>query len=277
MEKCSDIKEQYTCACPEHFQGKRCEKFYPQVKSCQAIWMTRPGPYSGVYNLVISENKTVKTYCDFSSETGTAWTLIESFSLSNKEFYKNKPFYHDFPRNENNFTWLDFRVSYQALVNIRDNSTHWRVTCDFPSGLSYTDYARASLKDTDLLTFVNQDKCQRYEFVSARGINCTDCTGMLFKGMISICTQILIGAGEMAVNGIQERTQKLVKIILVCTPILIHSISAQKSRCPLRSGGLDQSCESQTICTQLYLSLNDNCIRKNCKTSCNLTTPKINN
>ena len=181
MEKCTDVKERYTCACLEHFQGKRCETFNPEVKSCQAMKIIKPGSHSGVYNFVISDNETTKTYCDFSSETGKAWTLIESFSLANKEFYKDKPFYQDFPRNENNFTWLDFRVSYQALVNIRHNSTHWRVTCDFPSGFSYTDYARASLKDTDLLTFVNQDKCQRYEFVSVRGINCTDCAGMLVQ------------------------------------------------------------------------------------------------
>ena len=181
VEKCDDVKEQYICTCPEHYSGRQCEIFDPKAKSCQAIIRIQPGSISGVYNLVISSNKTIQTYCDFSSEAGKAWTLIESFSLGNKDFYKEKPFYHDFPRNENNFTWNEFRVSYQALDNIRDNSTHWRVTCGFPSGLSYTDYARASLNDTDLLTFVNQDRCRRYEFVSVRGINCTDCKGMLVQ------------------------------------------------------------------------------------------------
>ncbi|XP_068708450.1 uncharacterized protein [Montipora foliosa] len=177
-ETCGNIKEQYACACSEHYYGKRCELFNPAVKSCQSIARIKPGVVSGIYDLVISFNKTIRTYCDFSSEAGKAWTLIESFSLGNKEFYKNKPFYHDFPRNENNFTWDDFRVSYQALVTIRDNSTHWRVTCSFPSGLTYSDYARASLTATDLLTFANQDKCRQYEYVSVRGINCTDCKGM---------------------------------------------------------------------------------------------------
>ena len=177
-ETCSNIKEQYACACSEHYYGKRCELFNPAVKSCQSIARIKPGVVSGIYDLVISFNKTIRTYCDFSSEAGKAWTLIESFSLGNKEFYKNKPFYHNFPRNEKNFTWDDFRVSYQALVTIRDNSTHWRVTCSFPSGLTYSDYARASLTATDLLTFANQDKCRRYEYVSVRGINCTDCKGM---------------------------------------------------------------------------------------------------
>lgn len=177
VEKCDDVRERYTCACPEHYHGKRCEIFYPRVKSCQAYLKLKPGSQSGVYNL----NETTQTYCDFESgQSGKAWTLIESFSQKYKAFYKRKPFYYDFPRNENTFSWNDFRVSYQTMVNIRDNSTHWRVTCDFPSGLTFTDYARASLKDTDILTFVN-DSCQRYEYISVRGINCSSCRGMLVQ------------------------------------------------------------------------------------------------
>ena len=144
-EKCSDVREPYTCTCSKYYKGKRCEQFYPEVKSCQGVKIFRPGSRSGVYELVISDNKTVQSYCDFTSEAGKAWTLIESFSLSNKGIYKNKPFYHDFPRNENNFTWDDFRVSYQALVNIRNNSTHWRVTCTFPSVMP-TTHALRSMK-----------------------------------------------------------------------------------------------------------------------------------
>lgn len=177
VEKCNDVREQYTCACPEHYRGRRCEIFHPRVKSCQAYMKLKPGSQSGAYNL----NDTVQTYCDFDSEAGKVWTLIESFSLANKAFYQRKPFYYNYPRNETRFNWNDFRVSYQAMVNIRDNSTHWRVTCNFPSGLSFTDYARASLQDTDILTFINQDRCQKYELVSVRGISCLNCLGMLVQ------------------------------------------------------------------------------------------------
>ena len=123
-ESCSDIREQYTCACPQHYQGKRCEIFHPRVKSCQSYLDLKPESKSGVYYL----NGTVQSYCDFDSEPGKVWTLIESFSLENKAFYKRQPFYFNFPRNETRFNWNDYRVSYQAMVNIRDNSTHWRVT-----------------------------------------------------------------------------------------------------------------------------------------------------
>ena len=126
-------------------------------------------------------NDTIQSYCDFDSEPGKVWTLIESFSLENKAFYKRKPFYFNVPRNETRFNWNDYRVSYQAMVNIRDNSTHWRVTCNFLSGLNFTDYARTTLQDTDILTFVNQDSCQKYEYISVRGRSCTDCSGMLVQ------------------------------------------------------------------------------------------------
>ena len=137
----------------------------------------KPESQSGVYNL----NDTVQTYCDFDSEAGKVWTLIESFSLENKAFFDGKPFYSNFPRNETRSNWNDFRVSYLGMVNIRDNSTHWRVTCNFPSGLDFTDYARATLQATDILTFVNEDRCQKYEYISVRGQNCTDCLGMLVQ------------------------------------------------------------------------------------------------
>ena len=144
---------------------------------CQFYIDLKPESESGVYNL----NDTVQTYGDFDSEAGKVWTLIQSFSLENKAFYKREPFYFNFPRNETRFNWNDFRVSYQAMVNIRDNSTHWRVTCNFPSGLDFTDYARATLQATDILTFVNQDRCRKYEYISVRGQSCTDCSGMIVQ------------------------------------------------------------------------------------------------
>ncbi|XP_027049742.1 uncharacterized protein LOC113677175 [Pocillopora damicornis] len=177
VESCDNIRKQYTCACPRNYQGKRCEIFHPRVKSCQSYIDLKPESESGVYNL----NDTVQTYCDFDSEAGKVWTLIQSFSLENKAFYKREPFYFNFPRNETRFNWNDFRVSYQAMVNIRDNSTHWRVTCNFPSGLDFTDYARATLQATDILTFVNQDRCRKYEYISVRGQSCTDCSGMIVQ------------------------------------------------------------------------------------------------
>ena len=54
-EKCSDVREPYTCTCSKYYKGKRCEQFYPEVKSCQGVKIFRSGSHSGVYELVISE------------------------------------------------------------------------------------------------------------------------------------------------------------------------------------------------------------------------------
>ena len=83
---------------------ERDEIFHPRVKSCQSYIDLKPESESGVYNL----NDTVQTYCDFDSEAGKVWTLIQSFSLENKAFYKREPFYFNFPRNETRFNWNDF-------------------------------------------------------------------------------------------------------------------------------------------------------------------------
>ncbi|CAH3170151.1 unnamed protein product [Pocillopora meandrina] len=142
------------------------------------------------------------------------WTLIESFSLGNKDFYNQKPLYYNFPRNETRFNWNDYRVSYQAMVNIRHNSTHWRVTCNFPSGLNFTDYARATLQDTDILTFVNQDSCQRYEYISVRGRSCTNCSGMLVQRDTQHMHTDSYWSGKTVALGIQVQVPWSTKITL---------------------------------------------------------------
>ena len=68
QETCSDVKQQCTCACSEHYHGNRCEVFQPMLNSCQAMARIRQGVVSGIYNFNVSGDKTVKTYCDFTSD-----------------------------------------------------------------------------------------------------------------------------------------------------------------------------------------------------------------
>ena len=39
---------------------------------------------SGLYKIIDDTNQTLQVFCDFNSEPGFAWNLVESFSLSNK-------------------------------------------------------------------------------------------------------------------------------------------------------------------------------------------------
>ena len=43
---------------------------------------------SGLYEIIDDDNKTFEAFCDFDSEPGFAWNLIQSFSLSNKDLMK---------------------------------------------------------------------------------------------------------------------------------------------------------------------------------------------
>ena len=61
---------------------------------------------SGVYQLFDPTNNSVyDVFCDFTSEKGFVWTLIESFSFRYNDEFKDKAFYEDHPLNQEAFTW----------------------------------------------------------------------------------------------------------------------------------------------------------------------------
>ena len=132
---------------------------------------------SGVYQLF--DPTTISLYevfCDANSEKGFVWTLIESFSRHNKNEFANKPFYKSYPINQDAFTWSKFRLSLPRMIATANRSTHVRATCNFNTEeLQYRDYFRAKLSDTDVMR-LNFDGCKKYEFISIRGYNCTNCT-----------------------------------------------------------------------------------------------------
>ena len=43
---------------------------------------------SGSYKIINDDNETFQVFCDFDSEPGFAWNLIQSFSLSNKDLMR---------------------------------------------------------------------------------------------------------------------------------------------------------------------------------------------
>ena len=58
-------------------------------------------PTSGIYILRDITGKTFEVFCDFDSEKGFAWTLIESFSFSNNGKVQHEHFSKDKPYGEN--------------------------------------------------------------------------------------------------------------------------------------------------------------------------------
>lgn len=127
------------------------------------------------------QDKPFKVFCDFTSESGAAWTLVQSHTLANNDQFKKKPLYlFDEPVNEDSPEWNAYRLSKSRMMSVRQTSTHWRATCNFPTdGVDFRDYLRASLGDFDIMAS-STSQCRRYEFINIRGIKCSACTAWTF-------------------------------------------------------------------------------------------------
>ena len=77
------------------------------ARSCLDFY--RHGKHQNAINDVFDEsNQLFEVFCDFETDPNRVWTLITSFSLSNKDQYK-VAFSIDYPRNENKPNWVDYR------------------------------------------------------------------------------------------------------------------------------------------------------------------------
>ena len=138
---------------------------------------------SGYYQIKIEKNcndayHTV--YCDMESEPGSAWTLVQSYALKNKdtpEFTKT-PLKYDAPVHSDTPSWNAYRMSHSQMSHLKKHSTHWRITCDFQSNSVdlRRDYALASFLDFDAMTFEGFGVCKMMKYINIRGHQCFDCT-----------------------------------------------------------------------------------------------------
>lgn len=174
-ELCKHAKHKFNCSCAMGYFGKFCQK--RQATSCKEHLEKYTRAESGVYSIFDPiKNFIYEAFCDFNDKNGFVWTLFESFSLANKNEFAVKPFYVDYPVNENAFDWNKFRLSFSRMKMISSNSTHVRATCNFnTAGLNYTDYLRAKITDIDVIR-LKIDGCKKYEYINIRGYSCGQCT-----------------------------------------------------------------------------------------------------
>ena len=179
-ESCEDAKNKFNCTCAVGYYGRFCQK--RRATSCKEQLQKNKGSKSGVYQLFDPTNMTVyEVFCDAVSEKGFIWTLIESFSLRNNHEFKHKAFYKEYPVNQEAFTWSKFRLSWSRMITTAKRSTHVRATCNFNTEeLKYRDYLRAKLNDIDVMR-LKFDGCKKYEFISIRGYNCSNCTAQFVQ------------------------------------------------------------------------------------------------
>ena len=175
---CDVTKRRFNCTCPTGFSGFKCQ-IVPPLKSCRDVLLFEKTKSNGIYNIVDQNNISFPVYCDFGSETGMAWTLIQSHSFQNNGAFTDKPFYlYNLPINQNTPEWSSYRLSMSRMKSIGNISTHWRATCNFHTdGMDYRDYWKVSIESLDL--FVKpptHDFCVFSEYVNVRGNECTNCT-----------------------------------------------------------------------------------------------------
>ena len=173
---CNVNKRRFHCTCPPGYTGHRCQTALPP-RSCKDVVLLRKVKNSGIYNISDQHKISFPVYCDFNSEPGFAWTLIQSHSLQNKDAFKKAFYLHDMPINQDAPEWNNYRLSMSRMKSIRNVSTHWRATCNFPSDrIDFRDYIRSSFAKNDLFAVPGADRCAWYELVDIRGNRCTECT-----------------------------------------------------------------------------------------------------
>ncbi|XP_048590081.1 uncharacterized protein LOC125573577 [Nematostella vectensis] len=130
---------------------------------------------SGIYTITFSDGARGKVWCDLTSEPDSAWTMILSFAMKNRQIraFCNDPFKLNSPRQSENPNWQDYRIELSKMQHLVAQSTHWRATTGFPVyGVDYRDYARGLLSKLDV--FTDTSSCHDIEYVNVRGYSATD-------------------------------------------------------------------------------------------------------
>ena len=158
-----DIRNRFKCKCKHSFSGKYCNKCMhgytgknclTKITSCRGYANGTRNP--GIYYIRNHENKPVKVFCDFERDSNISWTLVQSYSFENRKAYQ-KPFFSDFPMNASKpaNNWLSYRLGKQMMNLVQNDSTKWRVTCDFDKTLTAikTDFIEGTKADLDIINF----------------------------------------------------------------------------------------------------------------------------
>ena len=118
-----------------------------------------------------------------------------SYTLGNNAHYSDQPLRNDNPRNENEANWEDYRLSKSRMLIIQNETTHWRMTCNYntQSIADKIDYLRVNNAMLEMLNYDSNDyptnnRCKMVEYLNIRGGSCSQCSVAISQstGMLSI-------------------------------------------------------------------------------------------
>ena len=169
-----------TLQCQLGFTGENCQC---TPKSCRSFFNSDPTLPSGNYVLYDKTGQSLKAYCDFTIDSGKVWTLVMSYTSGNNSHYQKQPLRNNFPRNENEVNWGDYRLSKTRMATIQNDTTHWRMTCNYntQSIADKVDYLRVKHVAYYVLShnsalYPDNDRCTSVENLNIRGDFCSNCS-----------------------------------------------------------------------------------------------------
>ena len=137
---------------------------HPIANHCSTLSGSPQDTLHGFYQISLY-NSHVTIYCDFESERGSAWALVESFSFENSKIkqVREHSLSENAPLNENTPNWYRYRMSHTQMNHFKQQSIHWPLTCSFPQDSKdiYTDYCRTTFKDLEVMTFRGYEVCRK--------------------------------------------------------------------------------------------------------------------
>ena len=154
------------------FQGNACPKPLSSRPTSCLYYLLRGASKCGMYRLYDYNGNSYPAYCDLTSEPGTAWTLVMSWNVANSKLspFFLHPFRYNYPVNENSLNWKLYRLNLVRTKSLKDHSTHWRATCNYPTdGVDFRDYLRGNFKDFNVFDFEGQGTCKKVEYINIRG------------------------------------------------------------------------------------------------------------
>ncbi|EDO38961.1 predicted protein [Nematostella vectensis] len=185
VERCKDPKLKFSCNCRPPWSGRFCGKRV--YSSCweKHAFATHNGEnlIDGLYTLRTSNGEEFLTYCLFTS--AVVWTLIESFAFRYREEFKDKPFFVNYtlPYNPSQPIWEKFRLSRDAMLHVRANSSRFKSECAYNKRDQITGFPKdsilADLSEYDIMQHTEKSgSCVTLETAFIRGQECssTPCT-----------------------------------------------------------------------------------------------------
>lgn len=175
-------------------------KYFPN--SCVDI-LKSGTKMNGFYQIAGVNGETWTVYCDFTTEPGSAWTLVMSWSFANAKTpaFLSRSFTQNAPVNEMTPNWTVYRMSTEQMSFLRTKSTHWRATCSFDQiEIDYRDYMRGNFEDVDITTLSSGGNCYNVEYINIRG-NSGQGTVGLYQGNGNILHVISSWKGHCAFDG----------------------------------------------------------------------------